>query len=779
MTLQRWMIRTFLFAFVLALIALTAFSFRRTIPFEIQSLLAKDNPARLAYEKDLKTFDDESLNWIVIEDPGAMSPKRIQLLGSEIQSFLEMVYGVDSIQGPQNAKYFSYSKEGLSLNPFLKDGKWTSGALNELTSPLWHNNLIRTDQRAFLMSFKLIPQLPRSQEKDLFQRVFLKLNEIEKREPGMRTGVLGAKAASAHFFNEMQFQQRVITPVLLLVIIGFFFFAFRSWQIVGWSLFVIFICYTTTLCFILFVEGGLGPYSTFALMFAVIVATTDLIHFFGRLQEIEGPIQERLRQAFEISWLPCLLTSLTTAAGFLALIANQNLPVRYFGLYCAFACMIEWVFIFYFLPWIFSAFQFCPRQSPFDSGAVAEGFHQILERHARPILLGSLFFLVAGSYFTTQLHIDDNFYTKFEETHPLTRAVELFADQFEFVGSVSVIITPKTLEADPFSAQQVGRLQEIETELSQNQKISRLSSFSQIYENLADKVGKISGANSGETQASLIQILHNYGALQDYYNESARQYRVTLFLRSLATDDLNSVLETINQVASHHQDRFSIHASGFSVIRSYINGRVIQDFFASFFISFALIFLCYLWLYRNIQWSFLALIPNVLPLVVVSGAMGFFHIPVDTNLVILICVAFGISGDNTVHLTYVLQQEMQRGLNYKEALAKAVRLIGVAIVATSGVFVVCLPVFLLGHLRLFSHIAIFLNLAFVFAFLADAFMFPALQKYFSWRPAPPVLHLRQAKNTSLDHRAAKICSVIKDPAKPNELAIRDVPPLEL
>ena len=159
---------------------------------------------------------------------------------------------------------------------------------------------------------------------------------------------------------------------------------------------------------------------------------------------------------------------------------------------------------------------------------------------------------------------------------------------------------------------------------------------------------------------------------------------------------------------------------------------MIQDFFESFFISFVLIFICYYILYRSVKWSLLALIPNAVPLLAVSGLMGLFKVPIDSNLVILICIAFGISGDNTVHLTYVIQQQMKKGDSYETALKKAYRLIGIAIIGTSAAFIVCLPVFLLGSLRLFDHIAVFLSAAFIIAFLADAFVFPDLQKRLGW-----------------------------------------------
>ena len=76
--------------------------------------------------------------------------------------------------------------------------------------------------------------------------------------------------------------------------------------------------------------------------------------------------------------------------------------------------------------------------------------------------------------------------------------------------------------------------------------------------------------------------------------------------------------------------------------------------------------------------------------------MGLFKIPVDTNLVILICVVFGISGDNTIHLTYVIRQKMREGLSYAEALKIAWRLIGVAMIANEWRVLVLPTGFLAG-----------------------------------------------------------------------------------
>ena len=723
---KKLLIKISLFIFIILQLLLVAYSIRKNIPFEIQSLLGPTNPVRIQYEKDLKTFNDDVTHWILVEKKTPFSIAELSEVSQQITRALEMNYGVEAIVSPTTAKYFTYDQQGFLLSPFLQDGAMNEMAKNELTSELWKQQLIHENFQSFLISFKTATFLPRKEEQSVFHHIEQSLKNITNHQKNVTTSILGTKVASAYFLDEMQLQQRVITPLLLLIIVLFFFFCFRSWEVIMWSLFTLFITYTSTLVLIIFVEGGLGPYSSFALMFSFIVATTDLIHFFGRYQQLSGPFEKRLQETRRIAWFPCLLTSLTTSAGFIALMINQNLPVRYFGLYCAFGCLMEWFAIFYILPIFLKSFGLKFQAPPFDSLKFSEILDRILKKYAKAIIATSALILAAGVYFTMGLKIDDNFYTKFEDKHPLSKTIENFSRTFDFAGSISVILKPKVTSSTIFNENLLKDFRRIEGTLEKHPDVSRVASLSHIYANLHRKTSQ------AINDESILNLLNNYGSLKDFYNERNGEYRITVFLRSLSTASLDSVLKQIDEISEKESSNYELRASGFSVIRSYINGKVIRDFFESFFLSAFLIFLCFLILYRSIKWSFLALIPNIIPLISVSGLMGLFKVPVDTNLVILICVAFGISGDNTLHLSYVIQQEQKKGKNYSESLRYAFKLIGIPMFATNAIFIVCLPVFLIGDLRLFDHIAIFLSVAFVFAFISDVFVFPALQTRFGW-----------------------------------------------
>ncbi|MEK7356034.1 MAG: MMPL family transporter, partial [Bdellovibrionota bacterium] len=459
------------------------------------------------------------------------------------------------------------------------------------------------DERAFLVSFRFRQELDRKLEKPAVDRLEGFLADLRAQNPELSTALLGAKIASAAFLGEMGFQQRVITPLLLLALVIFLWLCYRSWQIVAWNLFVMLVCYAATLCLIILIEGGLGPYSSFALMFAFIVATTDFIHYFGRFQQVEGTTPERLAKTRKLAFVPCLLTSLTTAAGFIALVVNQNLPIRYFGLYCAFSCMLEWVIIFCVLPQLLIAFNFDPGTKSWKMPVLSKAIAPFINRYATSAVAISMILLAVSVVASLSLKIDDNFYTKFVKNHSLSRAIELFSEQFDFVGSIDVIVERGDRALDSPAAQ--ADLRDLERELAAHPVVSKISSFRQVEDTLDSEIAKagIDPDRRLETRNSVLRLLLDYGSLRDFVNETKGEVRTIVFLKSLATEDLDQVLALIDELKAKYASKFEIRAAGFSVIRSFINSRVISDFFESFILSFILIFLCYVYLYRSIKWS--------------------------------------------------------------------------------------------------------------------------------------------------------------------------------
>lgn len=715
---------------LIALLGCAVVLLSKVAPFEVQKLLPANHSMRIDYENYLKKFDDGKSAYILANKiNGSFKDKELYQISKDIGEYLKWDVSFKDIVGPYNAKYVSFDDRFLQLKPFFSaDTKeLVEESKKELQTELWKNFLIKEDMSSFITSFVFSSKLPVKSEKKVVLKLEKFLSELEKKYPSTKFYVTGTKVASVAFLKEMEFNLKVITPILLLCIGIFLFFLYRSFEILIWNFVVMIVCYVSTLILIILVEGGLGPYSNFALMFSFMVATTDLIHFFGRYQRIEGDVETRIKTTWKIAYVPCLLTSLTTAAGFIALIINQNLPIRYFGIYCAFACLLEWVVIFYLLPILFRIYNFsAPIYRP-NIERPMQWYLAFLQKHSSKIVISSIFFVIVGGLLSFRIYVDDNFYTKFKDNHSLSKTIQSFSKEMHFVGSIDVIISPRNVDS-VFQKNNMDKIRLFENELKTNPIVSRITSLRVLNDKLLETINKNTTSKDVESEVvkrSIFLLMNNYQVLRDIYNESTNESRSVVFLSSLATKDFVLVYDHINKLKEKYSDVLDIKISGFANIRHFINTTVIRNFFESFALSFFLTYLCFIYLYRSLLWAFFALLPSTLPLVVITGLMGAFSIPVDSNLAILICVAFGTSGDNTVHLTYVIQQLKDRNLKYLDSLQLAIQQIGIPLVATSAIFICCLPCFLLGNLKLFDQMGIFLSLSFLMAFISDIFSFPA------------------------------------------------------
>ncbi|MEK7356560.1 MAG: hypothetical protein AAB250_08930, partial [Bdellovibrionota bacterium] len=144
-TARNRIVRILFFAGLAILLSSCFVLLKRTVPFEIQTLLGKEHPQRLQYEADLESFDDEGVVWLVVKKPTAFAPNELQDVAERIGRHLDMDDSFGSVTGPHNAKYIEFDESGFKLVPFLENGTWTAHAKENLQTEMWRGALIRDD----------------------------------------------------------------------------------------------------------------------------------------------------------------------------------------------------------------------------------------------------------------------------------------------------------------------------------------------------------------------------------------------------------------------------------------------------------------------------------------------------------------------------------------------------------------------------------------------------------------------------------------------------------
>jgi predicted RND superfamily exporter protein len=115
---------------------------------------------------------------------------------------------------------------------------------------------------------------------------------------------------------------------------------------------------------------------------------------------------------------------------------------------------------------------------------------------------------------------------------------------------------------------------------------------------------------------------------------------------------------------------------------------IINGLKESIFWAFLLIALCMLYLFRSFRILFCSLIPNIVPLVITAGVMGWVGIPLKPSTVLVFSVALGIAIDVTIRFLINYKQELPlHQHNVQETVKQTIRQTGISIIYTSLVLV--------------------------------------------------------------------------------------------
>ena len=166
---------------------------------------------------------------------------------------------------------------------------------------------------------------------------------------------------------------------------------------------------------------------------------------------------------------------------------------------------------------------------------------------------------------------------------------------------------------------------------------------------------------------------------EELFNNDSLQYAASINKGEVKANEIDS---------SRLKRSADIQLTGTSII--FVEGSrfIINGLKESIFWAFLLIAICMLYLFRSFRILFCSLIPNIVPLVITAGVMGWVGIPLKPSTVLVFSVALGIAIDVTIRFLINYKQELPlHNKNVQETVKQTIRQTGISIIYTSLVLV--------------------------------------------------------------------------------------------
>jgi predicted RND superfamily exporter protein len=162
--------------------------------------------------------------------------------------------------------------------------------------------------------------------------------------------------------------------------------------------------------------------------------------------------------------------------------------------------------------------------------------------------------------------------------------------------------------------------------------------------------------------------------------------------------------------------------------------KLIDDLLRSFGVAFLAITGLMVLLFRNVKLGLIAMIPNLLPIVLILGVMGLVGIPMDLNNLLIASLVIGIAVDDTIHFFHHFKMRLDATGDREASLTHSLRFAGRAMASTSMILCVGFLVYTGAHMTNLVRFGLLVAIAAVFALVVDIVLGSALIRAFYRTP---------------------------------------------
>ncbi len=739
--------------------------------FNFQEYFPESDPVRDDYRRLVADFPAEESEFIVlIQDDDVFTRGGAQALVA-LTGALEQAEWFAQVTSPMNLPPSVFGTFRDTYRLMLADGPATDADYAELRErmtghPLLRANLVDDQGNVVVLRAVLKPEYVTDGGREGARRYLVDLlPEYEAQfDEVIYTGFSGVRA---DFARVMQREQQILFPVvvvaLLLVLV---FFLGCSW-LVMLPLLTSTAALTWTLAIMVLQDTPFTILSTGTPILLLILGISDSLHIFYRYRAAvtDGMAQDdAVIVTFTELGRACLFTSLTTAVGFIALTAT-NLPVLSdFGLYTGLGIVLNYVVMMTALP-IMLASPLARGVTPCGA-ALAFELHlpaSLVEISRHPRVWVPIFVLGVAlpSVGIINLHEDTRVHQGLAQRnwldHKIRRAEDMVGGLLPF-GVVLQLdedasLTSRATLAEVEAIQRylerqndvVGSAASVFdlakfTHYIDQEKLKASPMFvdlGDLDESPADWDAEWLDVVGGRLSARLIELRDEEPLLVDgVMNFDTHRLLIRCRLYDVSSSRLRAFFGELDTFLQRRRDDgmpFAWTMAGLPNLSLSLSERVIRYMLGTFGLSLLVILTGFAVAFRCPRMASISLLPNVIPLFIILGFLGWLGIPLQPSIIIIFSIVYGIAVNDTIH--FIARFAFERhGQSTGGATEAALAATTAPMVASSAVLVVGFAVLTFSEFLGLAYLGLLLGLGIFAALIADLLLLPLALK--RWVPPP-------------------------------------------
>jgi hypothetical protein len=484
------------------------------------------------------------------------------------------------------------------------------------------------------------------------------------------------------------------------------------------------------------------------LTLVLVVCTANCVHVlvYAATLPDDCPARERVVRTVQALATPCLLTTLTTAAGFASLMASSMPVIRDLGLFSAVGVLAG----------LAVTFLGCVPALTYDAALPNRPTNSYLQRatdtvvscglqHCGWVLLTTGLLVAAATVGLTRITVDTNHFDYLFHDHRVRQDARLIERTLGPYTPLEFVVRPEqdSAEGSPAtpveaagqeSRRALGLLRpDLLRAVETWQRRALHTGAVYWHQSPVDALRRLHAALPGGSSTvpespdrlrGLVQLGSNKLPYLDDLRAHPDQLRVTFGVPTQSANGVRRAIDTV-QAVSPLPDDVTVQATGFLPLYVRMMSLLVDALVSSFGLALLVILGMIGVIFRSFWAALLSLIPNVLPVLLTLGLMGWGGIPLNVATMTIAAVVFGLVVDDTIHLFrhYVVARETKDPV---PAIQESAHHTGRRMAITTSVLTAGFLVLCFAQIKSIVWVGLLSAVAIVVALGADLLVLPAV-----------------------------------------------------
>ncbi len=717
------------------------------------NLLPDKHPENVRYQKFLHTFGEEgNLIVIALQDTAFFQADKLKAwekLNQKLTAFpeIESVLSVENLQGLTK----NTQKERFDFVPLLDSTSRDQKTLNQFKQRLFlelpfYKDLLFNPETGTIRSLVYMKKdvVNTAARKDfIFKNLIPEVERFEKSEQS------DLRVSGMPYVRTLN-AQNIVDEIGLFVLFAtlltslIFFLFFRSFRATFISLLVVLIGVMWAFGVLGFLRYEITVLTALIPPLIIVIGVPNCIFLINKYQlEVakHGNKAKSLQRVITKIGNATLMTNLTPASGFATFILTNSKILKEFGIVASLNIIGIFLLSLLMIPIVYS---FLPRPNSKHLKHLKNKWMERIVREMETIVRHkkiavysvALIGLVLGIIGIYQIKISGSLIEDMPKKAAFFDDIVFFENEFNGIVPLEISIDAKRPKGI-YSLSTLRRINRLHETIAEIPELSTPVSIVNVYK-YAKQAYYNGNVNyyqlpSPQENRFIIPYINNASGdgnlLTNYVDSTGQLARITTFMRDVPTDRMEQIeadlLKAIGKIFP--EKRFTVEMTGKSLLFLKGTHYLIKNLFLSLLLAVVLIALFMAYMFRSTKMIVVSLIPNLLPLIITAGVMGYTGIPLKPSTILVFSIAFGISVDDTIHFLAKYRQELiDSDWKIKRSVYAALKETGISMFYTSVVLFFGFIVFMSSNFGGTRALGGLVAVTLMFAMLANLVLLPSL-----------------------------------------------------